>query len=247
MADLLAHYGLALIFVNVLVEQIGVPVPALPTLLVAGAMAADGHLSATTAFVVAFTAARIADWSWYVAGRRYGPRIIGILGRISLLPEGCLRKSEAHFQRWGRFALVFAKFVPGISMLMPPLAGAMGVSWSAYLAFGSLGSAIWAGTAIGAGVLFHAEIDRLLAVMNGLGPIAFAALGVLLAGYVTTKWWQRHGFRKHWSSGYADVVQTLRHPAWRERGPGDGSVRVFDLVERDYKRGASAKGTGHAH
>ena len=194
MTDLLAHYGLALIFVNVLVEQIGLPIPALPTLLVAGAMAASGHLSATTAFVVAFTAARIADWSWYVAGRCYGQRIISFLGLLSLSPNACLRKSEKHFQRWGRLALVFAKFIPGISILMPPLAGAMGVSWSAYLAFGSLGTAIWAGTAIGAGVLFHDEIDRLLAVMNGVGSIAFAALGVLLAGYVATKWWQRHGF-----------------------------------------------------
>jgi membrane protein DedA with SNARE-associated domain len=194
MTDLLARYGLALIFVNVLVEQIGLPIPALPTLLVAGAMAAGGHLSATTAFVVAFIAARIADWSWYVAGRCYSPRIISLLGRIALLPDGRLGKSEDYFQRWGRFAIVFAKFVPGISMLMPPLAGAMGVSWSAYLAFGSLGTAIWAGTAIGAGLLFHDEIDRLLAVMNGLGSIAFAALGVLLAGYVAMKWWQRHGF-----------------------------------------------------
>jgi membrane protein DedA with SNARE-associated domain len=194
MTDLLAHYGLALIFVNVLVEQLGFPIPAAPTLVVAGAMAAEGHLSATTVFVVAFTAARIADWSWYVAGRCYGQRIISLLGRVSPLPGGCLRESGDRFQRWGRFAVVFGKFVPGISMLMPPLAGAMGLSWSAYLAFGSLGTAIWAGTAIGAGVLFHGEIDRLLGVMNGLGLIAFAALGVLLAGYVATKWWQRHGF-----------------------------------------------------
>jgi len=194
MTDLLARYGLALIFANVLVEQIGLPIPAVPTLLVAGAMAASGHLSATTVFVVAFAAARIADWSWYVAGRCYGQRIISFLGLLSLSPNACLRKSEKHFQRWGRLALVFAKFIPGISILMPPLAGAMGVSWSAYLAFGSLGTAIWAGTAIGAGVLFHDEIDRLLAVMNGVGSIAFAALGVLLAGYVATKWWQRHGF-----------------------------------------------------
>jgi membrane protein DedA with SNARE-associated domain len=194
MTDLLARYGLALIFANVLVEQIGLPIPAVPTLLVAGAMAASGHLSATTVFVVAFAAARIADWSWYVAGRCYGQRIISFLGLLSLSPNACLRKSEKHFQRWGRLALVFAKFIPGISILMPPLAGAMGVSWSAYLAFGSLGTAIWAGTAIGAGVLFHHEIDRLLAVMNGVGSIAFAALGVLLAGYVATKWWQRHGF-----------------------------------------------------
>jgi membrane protein DedA with SNARE-associated domain len=194
MTDLLARYGIALIFANVLVEQIGLPIPAVPTLLVAGAMAASGHLSATTVFVVAFAAARIADWSWYVAGRCYGQRIISFLGLLSLSPNACLRKSEKHFQRWGRLALVFAKFIPGISILMPPLAGAMGVSWSAYLAFGSLGTAIWAGTAIGAGVLFHDEIDRLLAVMNGVGSIAFAALGVLLAGYVATKWWQRHGF-----------------------------------------------------
>jgi membrane protein DedA with SNARE-associated domain len=196
MTDLLARYGIALIFANVLVEQIGLPIPAVPTLLVAGAMAASGHLSATTVFVVAFAAARIADWSWYVAGRCYGQRIISFLGLLSLSPNACLRKSEKHFQRWGRLALVFAKFIPGISILMPPLAGAMGVSWSAYLAFGSLGTAIWAGTAIGAGVLFHDEIDRLLAVMNGVGSIAFAALGVLLAGYVATKWWQRHGFHR---------------------------------------------------
>jgi len=194
MTDLLARYGLALIFANVLIEQIGLPIPAVPTLLVAGAMAAGGHFSATTAFIVAFIAARIADWSWYVAGRCYGQRIIGILGLLSLFPDACLRESENHYRRWGRFALVFAKFVPGISMLMPPLAGAMGVSWSAYLAFGSLGTALWAGTAIGAGVLFHDEIDRLLAVVNGLGSIAFAAFGVLLAGYVATRWWQRHGF-----------------------------------------------------
>ena len=188
MTDLLARYGLALIFANVLIEQIGLPIPAVPTLLVAGAMAAGGHFSATTAFIVAFIAARIADWSWYVAGRCYGQRIISLLGLVSLLPDGRLRESEDHCQRWGRFALVFAKFVPGISMLMPPLAGAMGVSWSAYLALGSLGTALWAGTAIGAGMLFHEEIDRLLAVMNGLGPIALAALGVLFAGYVATKW-----------------------------------------------------------
>jgi membrane protein DedA with SNARE-associated domain len=194
MTDLLTHYGLALIFVNVLVEQIGLPIPAVPTLVVAGAMAAGGHLSATTAFVVAFTAARIADWSWYVAGRCYGQRIISLLGRVSLSPDACLRQSGNHYRRWGRLALVFAKFIPGISFLMPPLAGTMGVSWSAYLAFGSLGTAIWAGTAIGAGVLFHSEIDRLLVVINELGSIAIAALGVLLMGYAATKWWQRHGF-----------------------------------------------------
>ncbi len=185
MTDLLARYGLVLIFANVLVEQIGLPIPVLPTLLVAGAMAAGGHLSATMVFVVAFTAARIA-----------GQRIISLLGLLSLSPDACLRESENHYRRWGGLVLVFAKFIPGISILMPPLAGAMGVSWSAYLAFGSLGTAIWAGTAIGAGVLFHDEIDRLLAVMNGLGSIAFAALGVLLAGYVATKSWQRHGFQK---------------------------------------------------
>jgi membrane protein DedA with SNARE-associated domain len=196
MTDLLAHYGLALIFANVLVEQLGMPIPAVPTLLVAGAMAAGGHLSATTVFIVAFTAARIADWSWYVAGRCYGQRIIGLLGRMSLLPDACLRESENHYRRWGGLALVFAKFIPGISILMPPLAGAMRVSWLAYLAFGSLGTAMWAGTAIGLGVLFHGQIEPLLVVLNQLASTAVAALGVLLAGYVATKWWQRKRLQK---------------------------------------------------
>ena len=196
MTDLLARYGLVLVFANVLAEQFGLPIPAVPTLLVTGAMVAGGHFSATSAFVVAFAAARIADWSWYVAGRYYGPRIIGLLGCLSLSPETCLRQSKRHYRRWGWLALVFAKFIPGIAVLMPPLAGAMGVSWPTYLAFSSLGTAMWAGSAIGLGVVFHREIYRLLIVMNELGSIAIAALGALLVGYVATRWWRHRGFQK---------------------------------------------------
>src|SRR5438477_11835425 len=101
MFDLITRHGLALIFANVLLEQLGVPLPAIPTLIVAGALAVDGTLSAPAVFGVAFAASMIGDCAWYVAGRQYGRRVMTTLCRISLSPDSCVRQTENHFERWG--------------------------------------------------------------------------------------------------------------------------------------------------
>ena len=112
MIRLIAQYGLALVFANVLAEQIGLPVPAVPTLIVAGALAADGTLSALTLFGVAVVASGIADTIWYVAGRLYGRAVMRTFCRISLSPDSCVRQTEDRFERWGALTLVLAKFIP---------------------------------------------------------------------------------------------------------------------------------------
>lgn len=194
LVDLLAKYGLLLVFVNVLVEQVGLPIPAVPTLIIAGALATTGQLSAPAVFGVAFVASFIGDGLWFVGGRIYGRRVMSLLCRISLSPDSCVRQSESHFERWGKAVLVVAKFIPGLSTVTPPLAGAMRMGWPSFVVLNGLGILLWAGAAIGAGMLFHDELGRLIARLEGYGAAAVELVAMLLAAYVAFKWWERRRF-----------------------------------------------------
>jgi membrane protein DedA with SNARE-associated domain len=194
MAGLIIHYGLALIFANVLIQQLGLPIPAAPTLIAAGALAAVGSSSALAVFGVACAACSISDAAWYTTGRLYGRRVTKLLCRISLSPDSCVRQSESLFQRWGRLTLVLAKFVPGLSTITLTLAGAMRLSWWSFAILDGLGSALWAGVAIGSGMLFHDEIAHLIVRLQEQEMAALTVIGVLIAGYILIKWWQRRRF-----------------------------------------------------
>ena len=115
--------GLTVLFVNVLCNQLGVPVPAVPTLVVAGAMAADGRLPAGAVFGLAVGACLIGDSVWYAAGRLFGGRVMSLLCRVSLTPDICVNQTQTSFERWGSKVLIVAKFVPGLGLVAPPLAG----------------------------------------------------------------------------------------------------------------------------
>jgi membrane protein DedA with SNARE-associated domain/rhodanese-related sulfurtransferase len=194
MIALLAQHGLALIFTNVLVQQIGLPIPALPTLLVAGALSADGKVSAWSVFAAAFIACGISDAFWYTAGRLYGARVLKLLCHISLSPDSCVQRSEHRFDRWGGMILLLAKFVPGGSMIAPPLAGTMRVGLWTFALLDGLGAAIWIGVAIGLGMLLHHQIDHLIGRLQELGAIAIGVIALSLAGYIGIKWRQRRRF-----------------------------------------------------
>ncbi len=194
MAGLITQYGLALVFANVLMQQMGLPIPALPTLIVAGALAADGKISALSLFAGAFIACAISDATWYTVGRLFGRRVMKLLCRISLSPESCVRQSEYLFHRWGNLTFVLAKFVPGLLMISPAMAGTMRLSTWSFALLDGLGAAIWAGVAIGVGMLFHHEISQLIGHLEEFGGIAIAVIGVLLGGYVASRWWQRRRF-----------------------------------------------------
>ncbi len=196
MDRLITQYGLALVFANVLLEQVGLPIPAVPTLVVAGALAAEGKLSAWAIFGLAFVACMIGDALWYLAGRRWGRRVMKLLCRVSLSPDSCVRQTEVRFDRWGGLTLVLSKFIPGLSAIAPPLAGAMRLAWPSFLLLNGLGVAIWAGLAIGAGMVFHAQISDLILRLEDLGILAIEIIGALLAGYIALKWWERRRFYK---------------------------------------------------
>ena len=233
MNRLIAEYGLALVFANVLVEQLGLPIPAVPTLVVAGALAAEGELSPLAVFGVAFVACMIGDAIWFLAGRRHGRRVMAFLCRVSLSPDSCVRQTEFRFERWGRLTLVLSKFIPGLSTIAPPLAGAMRLGWPSFLLLNSLGVVIWAGVAIGAGMAFHTEINEFIVRLEGLGTLAAEAGGVLLGGYIALKWWERRRFyralriarigvadlRALMDGGRRPVVVDVRSPGARNLDP----------------------------
>ena len=186
--------GVGLIFGNVLLEQLGLPVPALPTLLFAGALASAGRLPAAGVFAAALLACIIGDLTWYVAGRVSGGRVMKLLCRISLTPDICVSQTQRSFERWGPKALIIAKFVPGLSMIAPPLAGATHMRLTRFAALSTLGSALWIGAALLAGMLLHSQIERLLPRIVDFGSAAILIVLALLAVYIAFKWWERRRF-----------------------------------------------------
>src|SRR5215470_13349433 len=165
-------HGLPFLFLNVLLEQIGLPIPAMPVLVVAGALAVDRGFSAPLALLAAVVASVIADALWYWLGRRQGTHVLKTLCRISLSPDSCVRQTENVFERWGLPSLLFAKFVPGFSTVAPPMAGAIGASFWSFLLYDAGGAAIWAGSGIALGMIFPgallieaSELDKTLSAL----------------------------------------------------------------------------------
>src|SRR3974390_2781719 len=137
----LTSYGLPLIFAAVFVEQIGLPLPALPWLLAAGALSATGQFNLFWGLAVTVLACLIADAIWFFLGRHRGMQVLGLLCRISLEPDSCVRRTQNLFTKYGLRAVLVAKFVPGLSTVAPPLAGMTGVSAVRFLFVDGLGSA----------------------------------------------------------------------------------------------------------
>jgi membrane protein DedA with SNARE-associated domain len=175
------------------VTQLGAPLPAVPTLVVAGSLAALGGpltLAGTMAAVVA--ACLLGDGFWYAAGRRYGAGVMRLLCRISLSPDSCVQRSEVRFQRWRGRVLLLAKFVPGLSTVGSSLVGAMGLRWPLFVLFDGLGSLLWAALWTGLGYAFAASVDHLLSTIASAGTLAIQILLTLLVAYVLARWWQRY-------------------------------------------------------
>src|SRR5882724_11163338 len=119
----LEHYGVVILPALAVAEQIGLPLPAMPALLAVGALAAHGRISIPLVLGAISAAALATDFAWYELGRRRGARVLARLCRLSLEPDSCLRRAENIFGRHGARSMLVAKFVPGLTTVLPPLAG----------------------------------------------------------------------------------------------------------------------------
>jgi membrane protein DedA with SNARE-associated domain len=189
--EFLVRHGTTVLFAAVFVEQMGVPLPAAPWLLAAGALAGTGTMNWAVALSAATFGSLLADLIWFYLGRFRGQRVLSLLCRISLEPDSCVRRTQNLFTRYGMGGVVAAKFIPGLSILAPPLAGNSGVSTSRFIIFDGLGSLLYGGCFILVGVLFSHQLERIINALAGLGHSALGVVAGLAALYIGFKYFQR--------------------------------------------------------
>lgn len=190
----LVQHGYAVLFAWVAAEQIGFPVPAIPLLLAAGALAGAGKLNLGLVIGTAVLASILSDIAWYEVGRRKGMKVLNLLCRMSLEPDSCVRRTEDVFTRHGARSLLVAKFVPGLTTAAPPLAGIFRMRRSRFVFFDAAGAAIWAGAFAGLGWLFSDRLERLAVKAARLGTWVLVILLTSLAAYVLWKYIHRQRF-----------------------------------------------------
>lgn len=251
--SLLLSHGYAFLFCYVFAVQAGAPIPADPLLLVMGALAGDGRYSFWVSVATAATAAVAGDIFWYELGRRRGRSVLALLCKLSLEPDTCVRKTELGFRKRGAWTLLFTKFIPGMSLVSMPLAGAIRMRRWRFLLADVIGCGLWSVTYLLAGKLFHRQIDVLISMLGLFGRRAGIIVVTLIAAYVAWKYLQRWRFRRElrinrlspqealdlMNSGGPITVVDLRNPAEiEEEGlkiAGAVVLRPDDLRSRSHE------------
>ena len=177
-------HGVLALFALLFAKRMGIPVPALPFLLLAGARGASDGVFALSALAAGSLAAVLADGIWFVAGRRYGRSVLALMCRISVSPGSCIRKSELAFARRGAMTVLLAKFIPGVAGLAPPLAGALGMRSGSFTALNGAGTVLWVGSGLAAGLVFHRQLMQAVRTLQDMGAAAVPWLLLAVAAYV---------------------------------------------------------------
>lgn len=186
-----SQYGEILLFVVVFAEQIGLPLPAVPVLLAAGALAGSGKMDLAGAVVLSVTACVAGDLIWYELGRRRGRHALNLLCRISMEPDSCVRRTENFFARHGERSLVLAKFIPGLSTLAPALAGLFRIRMQRFFLFNGIGAVLWTFAFVLPGYLLSDQIERLAGEAERLGLWLAVFIGAGIAAYLAYKFVHR--------------------------------------------------------
>lgn len=243
--DLIAQYGLLVVFVTVFLDQGGLPVPAYPPMIVAAALAVNASNSVLPILAVATIASVLADFLWFVGGRRFGVRLLRLMCRLSLSPDSCVLMTRDIYARWGAPSLIGAKFVPGFAAVATTLAGETRTSASRFLLFDGLGALLWSGIAVTLGAIFHKAVNELLMRLDELGRYGLFLIVAVISLFIAYKWWQRHRFLQEIkmaritvpelyeliAAGGAPVILDVRSSEQRAGGWIPGALFVASLSE----------------
>jgi membrane protein DedA with SNARE-associated domain/rhodanese-related sulfurtransferase len=181
--EFFVHHAYAILFLWVLVEQIGIPIPSVPLLLTAGTLSATHRVSTTSALLAVMAACLISDSAWYVLGRRFGGRVIRLLCKMSLESTTCVAKTEGYFARRGPVTLLFAKFVPGLSTVAAPIAGQTRMFYPRFLVYDMSGTVLWSLTFLLAGRWFGDLAERSQGFFQFLTHFAVVVFILMVAGF----------------------------------------------------------------
>jgi membrane protein DedA with SNARE-associated domain len=185
------QYGYWVLFANVLAEQLGLPIPAVPALLAMGALAGLGKFSFAMALAIAFVACVMADFVWYYMGRTRGQAILNLMCKMSLEPEFCVRRTKGLFGRYGDKGLLVAKFLPGFSTVAPPMAGLTRMSPARFLLLDGSGSLLWTATFMGVGFLLRTQLEEAAQALSRFGARLGVVMGIVVAAYAAFQWRER--------------------------------------------------------
>ncbi|HEX3571004.1 MAG TPA: VTT domain-containing protein [Acidobacteriaceae bacterium] len=176
-------HAYAVLFLWVLVEQFGMPIPSIPLLLTAGTLSATHRISAVTALAAVIAACAISDTAWYLLGRRLGSRVIRLLCKLSMEATTCVARTEGYFIRRGPVTLLFAKFVPGLSTVAAPIAGQTGMPYGRFIAYDISGSLLWSVSFVLAGRFFGDIAKHSQAFFGLLSHFAAAVFIIMVVGF----------------------------------------------------------------
>jgi membrane protein DedA with SNARE-associated domain/rhodanese-related sulfurtransferase len=207
---ILLTYGYLLLFVWVFVEQIGIPLPATPVLLAAGALSAEGQISFPLALLAGLAATLASDSTWFLIGRRYGHHVLRILCKLSLEPTICVRKTQDSFGRRRELTVLFAKFVPGLATLAPPVAGQNGMNYGAFLFFDGIGATLWLTALLAAGRFFGDLLKRDPNLLNWVGRFSGALLVIGILCFFVGRLIRRRMVLKRLAAARLEPVELKR-------------------------------------
>jgi len=165
----------------------------------------------------------LGDGVWFLAGRRWGYRVMRLLCRISLSADTCVQRSESILGRWGGLSLILAKFVPGVSVVAPPMAGALGMSNTRFLSYETAAALIWTLGFLFLGRVFHSAINDVLAVLSNIGLTAAVFCGVMLLLFLAWRYSVRRIALR------ADDIAHIDVDALREALAGGSRPTLIDV------------------
>jgi membrane protein DedA with SNARE-associated domain/rhodanese-related sulfurtransferase len=184
LTSLVQHYGLALVFASALIEQLGLPIPSYPVLLVAGALSLAGGQPVVLIVAVGALGVMLGDLLVYAAGARFGRSALSVVCKLSLARDNCVRQTEDRFVRFGPRALLFVKFVPGFALVLILLCGVARLAIPTFLLLDGMGAVAYVALPVVLGVIFHDAIDAALAAVTRWGEYGTVLVIAVLASYL---------------------------------------------------------------
>lgn len=238
----LSAHGYWVVFVWVLADQLGLPLPSFPLLLAAGSLAKSGNLSLSGVVLTGTLGAFASDTLWFEIGRRREKWILGFICRKSLEPESCVQRTKGAFSRRSTSKLLISKFVPGLNIIVSPMAGASGLSRWKFAALNSAGALAFALAFVLPGYVFQRQLEIVFRLVGQMGHWIVVLAVVAFAGYVGSKYLRRLRFirrlrvaritprelKDKLSQQAAVVIVDLRLPSDFEAAPLSlpGAIRV---------------------
>jgi membrane protein DedA with SNARE-associated domain/rhodanese-related sulfurtransferase len=188
------RYGLLVVFLNVLLAEGGLPLPAFPLLIATAALVTQGRQQVLEIILVGVSGTLIADLAWYWGGKSYGRRVLGLLCKMSLSPDFCVRQTETVFLKVGPWSLLFAKFFPGLSTMSVAMAGVTKMSLPTFLLLNAVGALVFVGVAVVMGLIFQDAVTDLLRILANIGKFGVLFALAVLGLYLLARWGRRQAF-----------------------------------------------------